>query len=113
MSRLADAYAGELPSWRAHPALVDVATAFGVLLGDREQSLYVPIGYDAVSSWRPLSSAPWVRATRQPSSTRDVLRVDLSLGDDKGVALLVEGVAQREADVINVIAQRVGPLAIG
>jgi hypothetical protein len=27
--------------------------------------------------------------------------------------LLVEGVAQRAVDVINVIAQRVGPLAIG
>jgi hypothetical protein len=30
-----------------------------------------------------------------------------------GRVLLVEGVAQREAEVINVIAQRVAPLAIG
>ena len=30
-----------------------------------------------------------------------------------GRVLLVEGVAQREADVINVIAQRVGPLGVG
>ncbi|MGI9029402.1 MAG: thioesterase domain-containing protein, partial [Ilumatobacteraceae bacterium] len=95
---LADGYAVELGSWNAHPALVDVATAFGVLLGDREQSLYVPIGYDAVSSWRRLTAAPWVRATRQPSSTDDVLRVDLALGDDDGVALLVEGLALRPID---------------
>jgi hypothetical protein len=30
-----------------------------------------------------------------------------------GRVLLVEGVAQREAEVINVIAQRVGPLVWG
>jgi len=30
-----------------------------------------------------------------------------------GRVLLVEGVAQREAEVINVIAQRVGPLGVG
>ena len=29
-----------------------------------------------------------------------------------GRVLLVEGVAQREAEVINVIAQRVGPLGV-
>lgn len=30
-----------------------------------------------------------------------------------GRVLLVEGVAQRDGDVINVIAQRVGPLGVG
>jgi hypothetical protein len=30
-----------------------------------------------------------------------------------GRVLLIEGQAQREGDVINVIAQRVGPLGIG
>jgi hypothetical protein len=30
-----------------------------------------------------------------------------------GRVLLVEGVVQREAEVINVIAQRVGPLGVG
>jgi hypothetical protein len=30
-----------------------------------------------------------------------------------GRVLLVEGIAQREAEVINIIAQRVGPLGVG
>ncbi len=87
------AYAGEIDAWLAHPALVDVATACGVLLGEREESLYVPVGYDGVNRWAPLPADPWVRATRQPSSTEDVLKVDLLLGDDEGVVLEVAGLA--------------------
>ena len=57
---LPEPYRTELDAWRAHPALVDVATAYGVLLGERVDSLYVPIGYDAVASYAPLPAEPLV-----------------------------------------------------
>ena len=94
--QLAEQYAGELDAWLAHPALVDVATAFGVSLGEHETSLYVPVGYDGVRRTASLPARPWVRATRQESSTDDLLRVDLTLGDDDGrVLLAIDGLALR------------------
>ena len=94
--RLADQYHAELDAWQAHPALVDTATAFGVSLGEHETSLYVPVGYDGVRRTASLPAAPWVRARREASSTDDLLRVDLTLGDDSGrVLLAVDGVTLR------------------
>ena len=61
---LAEQYHGELDAWLAHPALLDAATAFGVLLGEHDGALYVPVGYDAVIRTSGLPAAPWVRATR-------------------------------------------------
>ena len=94
--QLAEQYAGELDAWLAHPALVDVATAFGVSLGEHETSLYVPVGYDGVRRTASLPARPWVRAARQSSSTDDLLRVDLTLGDDDGrTVLAIDGLALR------------------
>ena len=52
------AYDAEREAWRSHPALVDVATAFGVSLGEHEQDLYVPVGYDAVRRFGQLPASP-------------------------------------------------------
>jgi thioesterase domain-containing protein/malonyl CoA-acyl carrier protein transacylase/aryl carrier-like protein len=84
-------------AWCAHPALVDVATACGVALGTATGDvLYVPVGYDTVTSYAPLGAAVTVLARRQPSSTADLLRVDLSfLASDGELALAVSGLSLR------------------
>ena len=93
------AYDGEREAWRAHPALVDVATAFGVALGEHEQSLYVPVGYDAIRRFGQLPAAPRVLARRLATSTSELLQVDLFLADDDGrVALSVSGLGLRPID---------------
>jgi acyl transferase domain-containing protein/thioesterase domain-containing protein/acyl carrier protein len=111
--RLAEQYQREVDAWQAHPALVDVATAFGVLLGEREASLYVPVAYDRVTRYASLPAAPWIRATRQSSSTDDLLRVELTLMDDDGrTALRVEGLTLRPIDdpaALAVAAPEAGP----
>ena len=96
---LPDEFAGEAGSWLAHPAIVDVATAFGVLLGSKPESLYVPIGYDMVTRFADLPATCVVQAVRQESSTDDLLRVDIALGDaDGNVALRIDGLALRPID---------------
>jgi hypothetical protein len=92
-------FAAEVGSWIAHPAVVDVATAFGVLLGSKPNSLYVPIGYDRVTRFADLAATSVVQAVREESSTDDVLRVDIALADaDGNVALRIEGLALRPID---------------
>ena len=95
---LAETFDDDAHAWTAHPALFDVATAFGVRLAasDDEQALYVPVGYDSVTSMAPLPSHVVVHATRQPSTTEQMLRVDLTLADaDGNVALRVNGLSLR------------------
>lgn len=95
---LGDAFTSDADAWVAHPALLDVATAFGVHLGasDDERVLYVPVGYDAITSFAPLPASLVVHAARQPSSTDQMLRVDLTLADPAGrIALRVRGLSLR------------------
>jgi acyl transferase domain-containing protein/thioesterase domain-containing protein len=93
---LAEPYRDDLDAWAAHPALVDVATTFGMVLGNDADRLYVPIGYDAVTSYGALPAAPWVRARPSGLPSDDLLRLDIELGDDAGKVLLsIEGLALR------------------
>jgi thioesterase domain-containing protein/acyl carrier protein len=93
---LDDRYRDEVGAWSAHPALVDVATTFGIALGDQKDALHVPIGYDRVTRRGALPGTPWVRARRRGEPSNDVLRVDLALGDDDGnVLLAIEGLTLR------------------
>jgi thioesterase domain-containing protein/acyl carrier protein len=101
---LADRYRDELDAWRAHPALVDVATAFGMVLGDHDR-LHVPIGYDEVTSAAPLPASPWVRARLDGQPSDDLLRLDLALGDAEGnVVLSIAGLALRPVSDSEILA---------
>jgi len=94
--QLAERYLGEVSAWIAHPALVDVATMFGMVLGDHGDCLYVPVGYDAVTSHGPLSANPWVRVRLIGRPSEELLRLDVVLGDDEGHAsLTIDGLALR------------------
>jgi acyl carrier protein len=93
---LPEQYRCELDAWSAHPALVDVATTFGMVLGDHDDCLYIPISYDRVTSRGSLPAKSWARVRRVGTPSKDVLRLDLSLGDDDGnVLLTIEGLALR------------------
>jgi acyl transferase domain-containing protein/thioesterase domain-containing protein/acyl carrier protein len=93
---LPDPYRQDLDAWAAHPALVDVATTFGMVLGRDPERLYVPIGYDEVTSHGALPASPWVRARLDGEPSDDLLRLDIELGDDEGTVLLaIEGLALR------------------
>jgi acyl transferase domain-containing protein/aryl carrier-like protein len=84
--------------WTAHPGLVDVATALGVLLGhwDDPDLLYIPAGYEAVTSYAPLPAAVAVHATRTAATNEEMLVVDLLLADEAGTVLLaVDGLSLR------------------
>jgi thioesterase domain-containing protein/acyl carrier protein len=97
--RLADEFAGEQTGWLAHPALIDVATAFGVSLGGREHALYVPVAYESVVRYGELPAEPVVRAVRHGEAGAELLRVDIHLGDDEGRTLLeIEGLTLRPVD---------------
>lgn len=103
---LDEGFRAELDSWSAHPALVDVATAFGVALAERDDRLYVPIGYDRAVSRGPLPADPWVRARTSGEVSEDLLRVDLVLGDESGQVLLaVEGLSLRPVADSEVLAR--------
>jgi len=93
---LDDPLRGDLDAWAAHPALVDVATTFGMGLGHDPERLYVPIGYDAVTSHGALPATPWVRARPSETPSDDLLRLDVELGDDDGRVLLrIDGLSLR------------------
>ena len=84
--------------WFAHPALVDIATGFGIVLTrpeDREK-LHVPVGYDSVRWYAPVPSGCSVHATRRQESTEDLLRVDLVVTDPAGLtAVRLDGLQLR------------------
>src|SRR5690606_35171005 len=85
-------------AWTTHPGLVDVATALGVLLGqwDDPQRLYVPTGYESVTSHAPLPASAAVHAVRAAASSDELLVVDFVVADDDGRVLIeVDGLGLR------------------
>ena len=94
-------YEGELDAWRAHPALVDVATAFGVLAG-RARGIAVRTRSPTTTS----RATPRCRrrrgssARRDPSSTPRTSYASTSrITDDAGrVALQIDGLTLRPID---------------
>ena len=84
--------------WLVHPALVDIATGFGILLTrpGAARQLHVPIGYDTVRWNAPVSAGCAVHATRRPDSTDDLLRVDLAITDEAGLTVVrIDGLQLR------------------
>jgi len=86
---LPEAVASEASGWSPHPALVDVCMAAGVALAiSSDSALYVPAGYERVCLVGPLPPEVVVRATDAAGSTRERLRVDLTIVDAAGELVL-------------------------
>jgi thioesterase domain-containing protein/aryl carrier-like protein len=90
---LAEPFGAEIDDWWAHPALVDVATAFGIALGDNPDALYVPVGYERVTRRAPVEAQVGVRS-RATTTSEGLLRVDILVTSGEESELLrIEGLS--------------------
>ncbi|MFC0506980.1 type I polyketide synthase [Micromonospora costi] len=77
--------AGDLASWGLHPALLDVATAFGRGQGS---GTYLPLSYGRIVVRAPLPASFTSHLRHRPSATDEVVAADLSLRDEAGRELV-------------------------
>ncbi|MEU1687496.1 SDR family NAD(P)-dependent oxidoreductase [Micromonospora sp. NPDC005707] len=75
----------DLPSWGLHPALLDVATAFGRGQGS---GTYLPLSYGRIVVRGALPAAFHSHLRHRPSATEEVVAADLSLRDTEGRELV-------------------------
>ncbi len=76
---------GDLPSWGLHPALLDVATAFGRGQG---AGTYLPLSYGRIVVRGPLPATFHSHLRHRPAATDAVVAADLSLRDPEGRELV-------------------------
>ena len=76
--------------WTVNPALLDVATGVAIALtsDDAAGRLHVPIGYETVGLFAPMTNPCLVHAVHRADSTPDVLAVDLNLVSPDGRVLV-------------------------
>ncbi|MEH0844045.1 SDR family NAD(P)-dependent oxidoreductase [Micromonospora sp. CPCC 205711] len=79
---------GELPGWGLHPALLDVATAFGRGQGS---GTYLPLSYGRIVVRGPLPAVFLSHLRHRPGTTDEVVAADLSLVDADGRELVAIG----------------------
>ncbi|WP_233578925.1 type I polyketide synthase [Micromonospora sp. BL4] len=72
---------GDLPSWGLHPALLDVATAFGRGQGS---GTYLPLSYGRIVVRGPLPARFTSELRHRAGATDEVVAADLSLRDPDG-----------------------------
>ncbi|MCM0678719.1 polyketide synthase dehydratase domain-containing protein, partial [Micromonospora phytophila] len=77
--------AGDLPSWGLHPALLDVATAFGRGQGS---GTYLPLSYGRIVVRGSLPAQFHSHLRHRDSATDEVVSADLSLLDPDGRELV-------------------------
>ncbi|MEU2612181.1 SDR family NAD(P)-dependent oxidoreductase [Micromonospora sp. NPDC007271] len=75
----------DLPAWGLHPALLDVATAFGRGQGS---GTYLPLSYGRIVVRAPLPAAFLSHLRHRASATDEVVAADLSLVDTEGRELV-------------------------
>ncbi|MFG1840242.1 SDR family NAD(P)-dependent oxidoreductase [Micromonospora sp. NPDC049175] len=76
---------GDLPAWGLHPALLDVATAFGRGQGS---GAYLPLSYGRIVVRGPLPARFTSELRHRPGHTDEVVTADLSLRDPDGRELV-------------------------
>jgi len=103
---LPDAFRGDLESFRLHPALLDMATAFGLPLLDgyeASQGLWVPLSYDRVSVYAglPARVRSHVRSRGAGGAGSEMAVFDVDVCDERGRLLAsIEGFAMVRVDGI-------------
>lgn len=117
---LSDRFVGEIGAWRAHPALLDVATALAVALTPEDDaSVAVPIGYGLVEVQTPLPARFDLTARLVDHGDDHFSRVDLrGVADGREVLridaldLLPVDAASEFVDTVDDVptGTRVGPL---
>ncbi|WP_410812631.1 SDR family NAD(P)-dependent oxidoreductase [Micromonospora sp. 067-2] len=79
---------GDLPAWGLHPALLDVATAFG---RGRGSGTYLPLSYGRIVVRGPLPARFTSELRHRAGGTDEVVTADLSLRDADGRELVAIG----------------------
>ncbi|MFR9777628.1 SDR family NAD(P)-dependent oxidoreductase [Micromonospora sp. MS34] len=80
-----EAVLGDLPAWGLHPALLDVATAFGRGQGS---GTYLPLSYGRIVVRAALPAVFHSHLRHRASATDEVVAADLSLVDTEGRELV-------------------------
>ena len=96
----------DLTSYPLHPALLDIATGYGLSLipGYSGQQLYAPFSYKRVRVFGPLSGRvySWVRSDPGNGADREVASFDVTVADEGGRVLVeVEGFTVRRLDDVD------------
>jgi acyl transferase domain-containing protein/thioesterase domain-containing protein len=88
-------FTGDIATYAAHPALIDVAGAIGLFLFDdagRDDAVYVPISLDGIDLRGPLPARVRARARRLPGSSDAQPRFDVAfLAEDETCLALLTG----------------------
>lgn len=112
---LPDAFAGDLTTWAAHPAVVDMAATFGLHLleeAEREQRLWVPVSVDRVRLVAPLPQQLVSRVELQGRPGHGIASFDVSLHAPDGAPLATfEGFSLRAIDPAMLSHPRARPAA--
>lgn len=109
-----DRYAGELPDYRLHPALLDMASAGAqCIIPDyrAQEEFFVPIGYRRLVSMGPFPArcVSHVRHTPIVDAVhgREIARFDIAVADETGrVFLLIEDFAMRRLRDTSALRER-------
>ncbi len=84
---LPDTFATDLDTVHTHPALLDIATAFGLPVLNNyaeHRDFYVPITYENATFVRPLPATVISRMRCSNPADRDLVSFDVTLWDDDG-----------------------------
>jgi len=99
--RLGDDFRNDIEAIQLHPALLDMATGFGLpLLAGYEQSnaLYVPLSYERIDMFAPLPAESWSHLRVRTGVTADdpTATFDVTIVDELGAVLVeVQGLTMR------------------
>jgi non-ribosomal peptide synthase protein (TIGR01720 family) len=86
---LPDAFSADLEAFGLHPAILDVATAFGNGFAGRDEA-YLPLSYKRVQVYAPLGQRlySYVRYRADDASQRETISFDITLLDEQGQVLV-------------------------
>ena len=91
--KLTDDFVADLENYPLHPALMDIATGFGLPLikgYSADESLYVPVSYQSVRVYAPLSQIvySYLRSDPSNSTERQLAIFDIVITDAEGQPLV-------------------------
>ena len=88
---LRDEYKGDLDSFFLHPALLDVATAYGMAYITEPGKAFLPFFYKRMTIKAPMTQRVFSHARFTPSSepNREMLQLDITIMDETGRELIV------------------------
>jgi thioesterase domain-containing protein/NAD(P)-dependent dehydrogenase (short-subunit alcohol dehydrogenase family)/acyl carrier protein len=87
---LPEVFTGDLRHYKLHPALLDMATGFGLPLVDgyaEREDFYVPLSYEAVRLYRPLSQQIRSHVQCTNPSEQEMPAFDVTLTDAEGLVV--------------------------